>query len=150
LSVESIYGALLDLVAGGLIRSAEVERMVTPTYARTRAEFLAPFAGSGRFAGLAIEALEIFHEEDRIWAETGEGRDAHSFGARWAAFSRASVFPSLASALNGGPNDPPRATFFDQMELATTRRLASAPEKSPIPLAKLALVKLGPSEAANT
>jgi hypothetical protein len=39
--------------------------------------------------------------KDRIWAEFENGGNARGFGAQWAAFSRASVFPTLAAGLEG-------------------------------------------------
>ena len=140
--VEAIYAALLELVSAGFLTEAEVRRMVIPTYARTRAELLAPFGPSGRFDDLVVENIDIFFGDDRIWIETGEGRDAEAFGARWAAFSRASVFPSLALGLAGGGSDLRRTEFFARMEAAMTQALAAKPEQSLIPLAKLTLARV--------
>ena len=170
--VEAIYAALLELVSAGFLTEAEVRRMVIPTYARTRtcartctractracarahtrtyartyartrAELLAPFGPSGRFDDLVVENIDIFFGDDRIWIETGEGRDAEAFGARWAAFSRASVFPSLALGLAGGGSDLRRTEFFARMEAAMTQALAAKPEESLIPLAKLTLARV--------
>jgi hypothetical protein len=142
ISVESIYGALQDLCANGFLDATEVERMAIPTYGRTRAEFLAPFEASGRFGNLILETIELFTDHDRIWAESGEGRDASLFATRWAKFSRASVFPTLASALREPADAVRRGAFFDRMEAAMTRRLAASPERSLIPLAKLIVSKV--------
>ena len=78
---------------------------------------------------------------------TGSGRSTNStrmqtaFGAQWAGFARASVFPTLASALDGGRDDPRSAEFFDRLEAGVAERLAAAPEQMQIPLAQLVLVK---------
>jgi len=141
--VRAIQDGLLDVAASGLISVADVRRMVIPTYGRTRAEFLAPFEGVGRFAGLSVESVEVFAAEDRIWKETGAGEDATAFGSRWAAFSRASVFPTLAAGLDGGMGDPRAAAFMDALEGAMARRLAAAPEESLLPLGILVMVKGG-------
>src|ERR1700722_18243835 len=98
-SVEAIYGSLLDLVAEGFISDAEMRRMVIPTVGRSREDFLTPFQETGKFTGLTLEEFEIFYGEDRIWKEFEEHGDADRFGKLWAAFSRASVGPTLASVL---------------------------------------------------
>lgn len=142
-AVETLYEALLDLVGDGLISSEEMGRMAIPTFARSRADLTAPFSEKARFAGLSIEHLDIFEGEDRIWEDFQRDRDAHKFGARWAAFSRASVFPTLAEALDGGVDDRRARAFMDKLEAANTARLAEKPEPMVIPLASMVLVKGG-------
>jgi hypothetical protein len=139
--LRAIYGELMALVDSGLVRADEAHRMVIPTVGRTRAEFAAPFARNGHFEGLSIGHLEVFEGEDRIWSEFEQRRDAHAFGAQWAAFSRASVFPTLAAQLDGGPADPRAGTFVDCMEAGMTARLADAPERMRIPLGKIVLAR---------
>ena len=92
---------------------------------------------------MTIEHLEIFNAEDRFWARFQSDGDAEAFGARWAAFARAALFPTLAAALNGGVGDPRAAEFIEQLEAAVAQRLSSAPEPMRIPLASLVLVKRG-------
>ncbi len=141
--LETMYATLKELVAEGFIREAELRRMTIPTVSRSREELAAPFAADGRFAGWTIEALETFQGEDRIWAEFERTGDAKAFGARWATFPRASVFPTLAAALDGGVSDPRAAAFFDRLEAGMAARLAAAPAPTSIPLARLLLVKDG-------
>jgi hypothetical protein len=145
-SVEAIYRSLTDLVQEGIINPTEMCRMVIPTFGRSRKEFMAPFEETGSFAGLSVEELEIFYGEDHLWSEFEENGDAQAFGARWAAFSRASVGPTLAAALD---NCVSRATkFMECLEVRMTARLSAAPERSSMPLAKMVLVK-GSSSAAK-
>ncbi len=132
---------LSELTATGLLTEDEVHRMCLPTVGRREADFLAPFAPSGRFERLSIEHLEIFDAEDRFWAQYQVDHDATAFGALWAAFVRASVFPTLATALAGGRVDPRSQQFFDQLEAGITERLAAAPEQMQIPFASLVLTK---------
>ena len=141
-SVAAIYDSLTDLVEEGLVSASEMHRMVIPTYGRTRADFLAPFAESGRFAGLSLEELEIFYGEDHIWDKFQRDGDAAAFGMRWAAFSRASVGPTLAAALDNGVARAPE--FIERLGARMAARLAAAPEKTSIPLAKMVLVKDSP------
>lgn len=139
--LEALYAALMGLVQSGLVRLEEVHRMVIPTVGRTRAEFAAPFGHNGRFAGLALDQLEVFEGDDRIWTEFEEHGDARAFGAAWAAFSRASVFPTLAAQLDGGVTDPRGSSFFDTLERGMAARLAAAPQRMKIPLARVVLAK---------
>jgi S-adenosylmethionine-dependent carboxyl methyltransferase len=138
-SVEAIYGSLLDLVAEGFISDAEMRRMVIPTVGRSREDFLTPFQETGRFTGVTLEEFEIFYGEDRIWKEFEEHGDADRFGKLWAAFSRASVGPTLASVLED--RAVRAADFLARLESKMAARLAATPEKTSIPLAKMVLVK---------
>ena len=145
-SVEAINGSLMDLVEEGFMSASEMRRMVIPTYGRTRKEFMEPFEETGAFAALSVGEFEIFYGEDHIWSEFEEDGNALAFGARWAAFSRASVGPTLAAGLD---NRVARAArFIERLEARMAARLATAPEKSSMPLAKMVLVK-DSSSAAN-
>ena len=140
-AVETLYEALLDLAGQGLISLEEIGRMAIPTVGRSRADFMAPFSGDACFAGLSIEHLEVFEGEDQIWRDYERDGNAHRFGARWAAFSRASVFPTLAAALDGGAGDQRAHSFIDKLEAAAAARLAEKPGPMVIPLARMVLVK---------
>jgi len=109
--------------------------------ARRAADFVAPFAPSGRFERLEIEHLEIFDATDRFWERYRVDSDASTFGARWAGFARASLFPALARALDDGGADQRTAEFFDRLEKGIAERLAASPEPTRIPLAHVVLVK---------
>ncbi len=139
--LDALMAALASLIESGLVGADEAKRMAIPTVGRTRNEFTAPFAGSGSFAGLTIERAEIFLGEDRIYEEFEQTGDRQAFGARWAAFVRASTFPTLALGLDGGASDARVPDFYRQMEALMAARLAAAPERTTIPLAKIMLVK---------
>ncbi|MGB9474083.1 MAG: hypothetical protein WCE87_03325 [Candidatus Udaeobacter sp.] len=138
---DAIYEILIDMVNRGLIRKEEFRRMVIPTVGRTRAQFTEPFAKTGQFADLSIADFELFHSEDRIWTQFEASHDAHVFGAEWAAFCRASVFPTLAANLDGGLGKARSANFIDELEAGLAARLAAAPVRMTIPLAQMMLVK---------
>ena len=139
--VDALYETLTDMVDRGLIRKEEFRRMVIPTVGRTRAQLTEPFAKTGRFADLSLENFELFQGEDRIWTQFEASGDAHAFGAQWAAFCRASVFPTLATSLDGGSGDARSAKFMDQLETGVTARLSVAPVRMTIPLAQMTLVR---------
>jgi hypothetical protein len=140
LVLDALIGALMDLAAEGVVSPAEVEKMAIPTYGRTRAEFTAPFGESGQVAGLALASIEIFLGEDHIYEDYEKDGDAGAFGQRWAAFVRASTFPTLAEALTGG-GEGRAQQFYDLLEARLAARLAASPRPNAIPLAKLLLVR---------
>jgi hypothetical protein len=139
--VDALYGTLVGMVGRGLIRKEEFRRMVIPTVGRTRAQFTEPFAKTGRFADLSMEDFELFHGEDRIWTQFEASGDAHAFGAQWAAFCRASVFPTLAASLDEAPGDARSARFVDELEAGVAALLSIAPVRMTIPLAQMTLVR---------
>jgi hypothetical protein len=139
--LDTIVVALNDQARDGLLRQDEVRRMSIPVFARSEKDFRAPFAPSGRFESLTIDHLEVSNAEDRFWVRFQSDGDAEAFGAQWAAFARAALFPSLAGALDGGVNDPRAGEFVEQLQAAVAERLSSAPEPMRIPLASVVLVK---------
>jgi salicylate 1-O-methyltransferase len=138
---RSMVAELADLVAQGLISEDEVHRMCIPMVSRRAADFLSPFAPKGRFERLEIEHLEVFNAEDRFWSQYRVDHDAKAFGAQWAAFARAAVFPTLASALDGGRTDPRGVGFMERLETGVAARMAAEPEEMQIPLAQVVLWK---------
>jgi salicylate 1-O-methyltransferase len=138
---KSMVAGLADLVDRELITDEEVHRMCIPIVSRRAADFLLPFAPKGRFERLEVEHLEVFDAEDRFWTQYQADHDARAFGALWAAFARASVFPTMATALEGGRTDPRCAEFMDRLEASIAARMAAEPEQMQIPLAHVVLWK---------
>jgi len=138
--LAAMYDTLRALIADGLLREDEVARMAIPTVGRTRAEFSAPFSPTSS-GGLTLEQLDIFEGDDTIWRDFLRDGDARAYGARWAAFSAASVLPTMALGLAGGAQDPRATEFLARLELGMTERLAAVPEPMLIPLAALVLVR---------
>ncbi len=138
---EALMAALQELADQGVVRGEELRRMVIPVVARTEKDFRAPFAPRGWFEGLTIEHLDMFNAEDRFWARYQSDSDAEAFGAQWAAFARAALFPTLRAGLDGGFDDPRGADFVQKLEAGVAERLAKAPEPMRIPLASLVLAK---------
>ena len=141
--LKAMYDALVAMVDSGFIHAEELHAMAIPTVGRSREDFLAPFGETGRFGGLRIEEAQVFIGEDHIWSDFEQSGDASAFGSRWAAFSRASVFPTLAESLEGG-GDARRSAFINRLEADTAMRLATAPERMLIPLGKVLLAKEDP------
>jgi hypothetical protein len=139
--LDAMLAALGEQVRDGLLRQEEVRRMTIPTFARSEKDFRAPFAPSGRFEGLTIDHLETFNAEDRFWVRFQADRDAEAFGAQWAAFARAALFPALVRGLDDGVRDARAGEFVEQLQGAVAAQLSSAPEPMRIPLALVELVK---------
>ena len=139
--LEALRHELTDMVADGVVSRDEVTRMAIPSVGRSEAELTAPFAPKNRFAGLAVEDLEVFDAEDQYWTRFQKDRDATAFAAQWAAFVRVSVFPTLVAALEGAPDDPRRDQFVERLESGLRQRLAADPAPVRIPLAKVLLDK---------
>ncbi|MBZ9939229.1 class I SAM-dependent methyltransferase [Mesorhizobium sp. BR1-1-16] len=132
--LTAMYDALRELVTEGVVQQEEAARMAIPTVGRTRAEFAAPFT-SGEVSGLELEHIEIFEGDDAIWRDFLADGNATAFGARWAAFSRASVLPTLSRDLSQGASAERVRGFMDRMEAGMAARLAVGPDRTLMPLA---------------
>ncbi len=139
--LAAMMDGLDELTADGLLTAKEVSRMCVPAVGRRAGDFIAPFAPSGRFERLEIENLELFEADDRFWGRYQNDSDSVAFGARWADFARASVFPALSTALADGAADPRVSELFDRLEKGVAERLAAAPERMQIPMAHVVLAK---------
>ncbi len=139
--LQALVDELRDMVAAGFLRADEWARMTIPTVGRNRDEWLAPFASGASFEGLSAVHFEQVEGHDRFWAQLQADADTRAFGANWAAFSRASVFPTLAAALEPASDEGRRSAFMDRLEAGVAGRLAAAPERMRIPLALLVIAK---------
>jgi salicylate 1-O-methyltransferase len=139
--LSAMVDTLEAMATDNWLTADEVASMSIATVGRRAKDFVAPFAPSGRFERLSVAHLEVFDAEDRFWNQYRIDGKAKAFGEQWAAFSRASVFSSLAAFLSGGHDDPRRAQFFDGLERGIATRLAAAPEQMRIPLARLVIEK---------
>jgi SAM dependent carboxyl methyltransferase len=145
--LAAMYAALGGLVDEGIISPTEMRRMAIPTLGRSRADLVAPFTDDGRFADLTIEHVDVFEGDDHIWQQYQQDGDAKKFGARWAAFSRASVFQTLAMGLDCANTDPRRIAFIEKLEAGMAARLEVSPEPTVIPLVSVVLVKPNPASS---
>ncbi len=139
--VDNIYAGLQELVGPGLITADELRAMSIPIAGRSEKDFFAPFAPKGRFEGLSVESVEISEAEDRYFQQFTRDKDANAFGAQWASFVRAAIFPCLTAALTGGADDRRAAEFSDQLERSIAARMAASPQRMHIPLAEVVLIK---------
>jgi hypothetical protein len=143
--LEALYESLRDLADSGFMDSAELHGMVIPTVGRSLASIEAPFAG-GMFNGLVIEQANAFLGDDPLWAEYERDGDAGKFAHGWAAFTRASVLPTLGQGLSGGVADARYADFLDRAEAGMAARLSAKPEKMVVPLVAVVLRQMEQGE----
>jgi hypothetical protein len=143
LPLDHIQAALTEFVAEGFVSPGEHARMTIPTVFRSRTDLLAPFAATGRFAGLEMAQLDIFACPDPIWEAFEGSGDAEALGLRWAAFTRAWAAPTLSAALESTSADGRAAAFGDRLEAELSKRVAAAPARTPITLGRVHLVKAG-------
>ena len=142
--LDAMTATLDELVHDGVISSDELAAMSIPIVGRRPKDFESPFAPSGTFEKLTIAQLETFDAEDRFWKQYQSDGKATTFGAQWAAFLRAALFPTLASALDDDRADP-TSPFFDGLESGVAARLAAAPAPVRIPLAQVVIQKNPPT-----
>jgi SAM dependent carboxyl methyltransferase len=138
--MRAMIDVLTGLVKEGFISDDERRLMAIPIVGRRKVDFLAPFAERGQFAKLAVEYAELFVNEDHFWGEFERDHDASNFGARWAAFSRASVSPTLALGLKSRQKERV-VEFYNRLEAGITIRLAEAPEPMRVPLVCIVMTK---------
>lgn len=138
---DAAWAALSGFVHEGLIDADEAVRMGMPHLGRSAAELAAPFGDGGEFAGLTIERLEMVSGTDAFFDDYESTGDAAAFGAGWAGVFAAGAFPSLATGLNSGPDDPRTAIVFDRLRAEVAHRLAGSPQRMRIPVANAVLVK---------
>jgi hypothetical protein len=138
--VDAMMTTLTALVGTEVLTAEEHGRMSLPIVGRSAKDFESPFAPSGTFEKLNITHMELFDAEDRFWKQYRSDRNADTFGARWAAFLEAALFPTLALALDENRAQPEQA-FFDALGSGIAQRLAAAPVEMRIPLAQLVIEK---------
>jgi hypothetical protein len=141
--MDHLQAALTEFVVEGFVAPAEHARMAIPTVGRSRTDLLAPFAASGRFAGLEVVQLDIFAGTDPIWEAFQATRDVKALALSWAAFTRAFASPLLAAALDRTSADGRAEAFGDRLEAELVTRFAAAPVRMPITLGRVHLVKAG-------
>jgi salicylate 1-O-methyltransferase len=138
--LNAMTETLAELADEGTITERELGAMSVPIVGRQAKDFSSPFAPSGTFEKLSIIHMEVFDAEDRFWKKYQSDGDASAFGTQWAAFLRASLFPTLATALDDG-RPQPVTQFFDELEAGIAARLTAAPAEIRIPLAQLIIEK---------
>lgn len=140
---DAAWAALTGLVREGLIDGDEAARMGMPHVGRSAADLTAPFGPDGEFEGLRIERLDAFTGTDEFFAEYQSHGDATAYGDAWAAVFAAGAFPSLATGLADGPEDPRADEVLRRLRDEVSARLAVSPRSMRIPIVNVVLAKGG-------
>ena len=114
--------------------------MALPGVGRSRTDLLAPFAATGRFAGLEVAQLDTFAGADPIWDAFEASGDVNALAQSRAAFTRAFAAPTLAAALDRTSDDR-AAAFGNRLEAELVERFAAAPVRMLHTLGRVHLVK---------
>jgi len=138
--LDAMTATLHELSRDGVISPDELAGMSIPIVGRRPKDFESPFAPSGTFEKLSIVQLETFDAEDRFWKQYQSDGKAEVFGAQWAAFLRAALFPTLATTLEDDRAEP-TSPFFDKLEAGIATRLSAQPAQARIPLAQVVIEK---------
>jgi hypothetical protein len=138
--LDAMTATLDELSHDGVINADELSAMSIPIVGRRPKDFESPFAPSGTFEKLSSLQLDTFDAADRFWKQFQTDGKATVFGAQWAAFLRAALFPTLAAALTDERAEP-TSPFFDKLEAGIAARLAAAPAPVRIPLAQVVIEK---------
>jgi hypothetical protein len=139
--LQAIDAELKVMTADGVLSRDEVLRMAIPSVSRTEMQLTAPFAPKNSFSGLTIDHLEVFDAEDQYWTKFQKDGNAAGFAGKWTEFARTSVFPTLVTALDAGPQSPLGQRFVERLASGLRDRLTADPEPVRIALAKLTLAK---------
>ena len=120
---------LAEMVADGVRKAEERQRMVLGAFPRRRPDLLDPFVRETHFQHLTVEDFEVSLLADATWADYEQDGNRNVLATKQARFFRSVFMPSLASALD---NVRPRETealgiFGDALETRLTRRLADEP-----------------------
>jgi hypothetical protein len=116
--------ALREMVVDGLLREAELARMVVPIYNRTAAELEAPF--TDRTLDLVIKRQSLDRTSDPLWQTYLASGDATALADGYAGFVRAAFGPTFADALDPDRLPDERRAFATRLEAAVTTFVAGA------------------------
>jgi hypothetical protein len=130
-----------DMVSEGFLRPAERERMVLTAHPKSLQDLLAPFAGSGKFEGLAVEHCQVAPGPDPVWEAYQSHGNAERFAAQHAAFFRITFGPTLATALEPQDRDERTAAFYARLDEGITRRVAREPVEMRAVLGTMVIAK---------
>ncbi|HEY1260992.1 MAG TPA: hypothetical protein VGF34_17215 [Stellaceae bacterium] len=119
--------ALLALLREGRLDAEEYRHMAIPTYNRTPAEFVAPFAEDADDLGLVLEHSELQILPDPLFAEYEESKDRAAFADSYIDFFAAAFSPSIFSALSSRRSSSARQSIIRRFEEALRERIIDRP-----------------------
>jgi S-adenosylmethionine-dependent carboxyl methyltransferase len=139
--MDHANATLHEMVNEGLITADERERIVLPAHPKSKADLLAPFAGSDRFLGLVAEYCEVIAGPDPVWEAYKAHCDPERLAGQHAGFFRATFGPTLASALETSGTSEKTIAFNDRLERGLRKRIADDPVEMRAVLATMVIAK---------
>ncbi len=145
--LELANDALREMVAEGVLSSADYERMVVPTYYRTREEFLAPLRdlsspadpsapadppapGSALLSEFTLQECAETDLADPLWESYEQGGDVAAFAASASEFLRAFSEPSLFGAIAAERSAQAATKLADDFYARVREAVAAHPEQA--------------------
>jgi hypothetical protein len=129
--------ALREMVAEGALDRADYERMVVPTYYRTREEFLAPLVDPSASTSASTSPGSFTLQEcvetdlaDPLWERYEQDGDLAAFAASACAFLRAFSEPSLFAAIAAARSAQAAAQLADDFYARVREAVAAHPEQA--------------------
>jgi hypothetical protein len=96
---------------------------------RRERDLLAPFEGTGEFAGLTVERVKTVVALDSAWADYERDGDGEALAAKRALFFRVIFVPTLSQALSPTRSATHQRVFADRLDDLVRRRIARAPAR---------------------
>jgi hypothetical protein len=135
--LELANGALREMVAEGVLDRADYERMVVPTYYRTREEFLAPLADPSASTSASASPGSFTLQEcvetdlaDPLWERYEQGGDIAAFAGSASSFLRAFSEPSVFGAIAAEHSAREASELADEFYARVREAVAAHPEQA--------------------
>ena len=128
--MEAADASLRALVAAGALRAPEYARMTIPTWNRTTAEFLAPFATDELEGALTVRRHELRWLPDTYWEAYAQDGDLDRYVDGVAGFFRAAFEESLWAALDDDRGEADRHAIAAAFDGGLRSRIAADPERA--------------------
>jgi SAM dependent carboxyl methyltransferase len=121
-----LWGALKDMGQGNRASAEEIRKLSIPIAFRTQSEIEAPFAESGRFAGLELDHVEYMKIPDPFWAEYQTTMDQNIMAQRHADLTRAWAAPTLMGCIAASPD---KTRLIEELFQRFATRIALNPKQ---------------------
>ncbi|WP_413990036.1 SAM-dependent methyltransferase [Labrys okinawensis] len=121
-----LWSTVEDMGRDGLFSKEERRHITIPIGLRSFEDIQAPFIGSGRFADLVVERLEILKVADPCWDDFQRTGDRLSFAKRHADMTQAWSGPTIARLIDPARD---RTSLVAELFARFVERLATNPRK---------------------
>jgi hypothetical protein len=122
-----LWEAVCDMVRDGLLSEDEQLRINFPFAQRSVAEVQEPFLGTGEFAGLSLEHVEVIAPPDPFWQAYQASGDSGALGESWARTLRAINAPMTRDALKSRSDCD---ALVEDLFIRFGQRIAANPQRN--------------------